>query len=86
MASYLIQAVDNGDTTWTIGVFRNPTNLGSGAASNNLNQVISTSAGVGFAQAGTNQGDGLGHQVRNPLEVLQRAATMIAADRSYNGA
>lgn len=85
MASYIVQIVDNADGSWSLGAFRSPTNFGSGAASNNLNQVISTSAGVGFQQAGTNTADGLSHVLRSPSEVLARVDSMIRADRSFNG-
>ena len=81
MANYAVNIVDNGDGTWTLsGIFRTPAAFASGGT--NLNTIT---ASTGFQQAGTTSSDGLGHQMRNPGEVLQRAGTMIFADRSLNG-
>lgn len=91
MANYLVQVVDNGDGSWALGVFRGPANLGSGGTNLNTGSgSVSATTGLatsaqGFQQAGTNTADGLSHVLRNPQEVLQRALTMVVADRSFNG-
>ena len=81
MANYLVQVSDNGDGSYTLsGVFRAPTNLGSG--STNLTPTRSGGDAVGKTTGWTGN---LGGFVGNVGEVLSKAIPIVEADTALNG-
>jgi len=92
MASYSVNVTDNGDGSWTLAaVLRGPSTVASGGTSLITNTFVQNSAtgaltsDSGFLAGATTTTDGLGHSLRSPGDVLERAKALIALDRSYNG-
>lgn len=91
MANYGIQISDNGDGSWTLtSCLRAVTTVSGGTSllTNTFTQTAATGAlasASGFLVSATTTTDGLGHILRSPSEVIERAKAIIQNDRVQNG-